>query len=105
MEQVNTAIAVAGATVILLGLISRRVQTMPVTRPLLAMAAGVLAGPELLGWLRPSDWAESKTLLKEMARVTLAIAVIGIAIRTPPENFRRLLRPVAVLLTLGMVAM
>lgn len=105
MEQVNTAIAVAAAAVILLGLVSRRVQTWPVTRPLLAMAAGVAVGPELLGWLQPSDWPDEKMLLREMARVTLAIAVIGIAIRTPPEDFRRLLRPVAVLLTLGMLVM
>ena len=105
MHQVNIAMAVAAATVVLLGLVSRRVQTLPITRPLLAMAAGILAGPLMLGWLRPSEWAQAATLLKEMARVTLAIAVIGIAIRTPPEDFTRLLRPVGVLLTLGMVAM
>ena len=105
MEQVNTAIAVAAATVVLLGLVSRRAQTLPVTRPLLAMTVGVLVGPQLLGWLQPFAWPDDKMLLKEMARVTLAIAVIGIALRTPPEDYRRFLRPVAVLLTLGMVAM
>lgn len=105
MQQLNAAVAIAAGAVVLLGLVSRRTQMLPVSRPLLALAVGVATGPALLGWLRPEDWSSDKVVLREMARVTLAISVIGIAIRTPPEDFRALLRPVAVLLALGMAAM
>lgn len=105
MPQLNTAVALAAATVLFLGLISRRIETAPVSRPLLAMALGILAGPVWLGWLKPEDWGAPEIILREAARFALAISVTGIAIRTPVEDFRALARPWAVLLTLGMAGM
>lgn len=105
MLQLNATVAVAAAIVLFLGLISRRIETAPVSRPLLAMSAGIAAGPIALGWILPQDWGHAETILREAARFALAISVTGIAIRTPRENFSKLARPWAVLLTLGMLAM
>lgn len=105
MHQVNTAIAVAAFVVVVLGLISARTETWPISKPLAALGVGILAGPEVLRWLNPDDWPDAHLILKEAARFTLAISVFGIALRTPRENYRRLMRPVGLLLTLGMAVM
>jgi len=105
MEQVNAAIAVAGATVVALGLFSRAIKGGPLSVPLLALAIGAAAGPQGLGWLASDEWPGQRTILQEAARLTLAISVMGIAIRSPARDLLRLLRPVAVLLTLGMLVM
>jgi sodium/hydrogen antiporter len=105
MHQVNVAVAVAGVVVLLAGMISAREQALPISRPMLAVCIGLAAGPEALHWLVPTDWADSHVILKEAARFALAISVFGIALRTPKGDYGALLRPLAMLLTLGMAVM
>ena len=105
MHQVNIAVAIAGFVCVLAGLASARFQSLPISKPLIALCVGVLVGPEVLQWLDPHGWPHARTILKEAARFTLAISVFGIALRTPMGSYRRLVRPVGVLLTLGMAAM
>jgi NhaP-type Na+/H+ or K+/H+ antiporter len=105
MQAVNTALVLAAAAVVGLGLFSRAIKGGPLSVPLLALGLGVAAGPQLLTWLRPETWPNMHLILKEAARLTLAISVMGIAIRTPLADLFRLARPVAVLLSVGMVAM
>ena len=105
MEQIDIAVAMCAATVVVLGLISGRAQTAPVSRPLLALMVGVASGPAMLGLLRPEEWPQMTGILRETARFALAISVFGIALRTPAPDMRRLIRPVGLLLSLGMLAM
>lgn len=105
MEQLNLAIALCGLIVVAMGLVSSKLQNTPLSAPLIALAAGVAAGPFGLNWLNTHGWTSPEPILKEAARFTLAISVFGVGIRTPPQNFTRLARPVGILLTLGMVAM
>lgn len=104
MHQLNLWVVFAGLVVVLLGLASARLESLPVSRPLLATAVGLLVGP-VAGWFTPADWPDAHAVLQEVARFTLAISVFGIALRTPRQDYRSLLRPVALLLTAGMVAM
>jgi sodium/hydrogen antiporter len=105
MHQLNVTLAVAALAVIVLGMISAKVQQAPLGRPMLALAVGVLAGPEVLAWIRPEQWPDKHLILKEAARFTLAMSVMAIAMRTPIEDLRRFARPLALLLTAGMLAM
>ena len=105
MHQLNLAVAIAAGTVVLLGLVSGRAQRLPLSRPLLALLVGVAAGPAALGLLHPEAWPHHVLILKETARFALAVSVFGIALRTPMRDIRALLRPVGLLLTLGMAAM
>ncbi|WP_175484548.1 cation:proton antiporter [Palleronia marisminoris] len=105
LHQVNTAIALAGFVVVIAGLISDRLGSLPMAKPIIAMTMGIVAGPEVLRWLQPQDWPHSRLILKEAARFTLAISVFGIALRTPKESYRHLLRPLGLLLTVGMLVM
>jgi NhaP-type Na+/H+ or K+/H+ antiporter len=105
MSQLNVTLAITGLAVIGIGLLSSRIDRLPLSGPMLALATGVVTGPLALGWIAPGTWPEAHEVLKEAARLTLAVSVFGIAIRTPLEDFRRVARPVAVLLSLGMLAM
>lgn len=105
MHQVNIAIALAGFVVVLAGLVSARVESLPLSQPFFALCIGIVAGPEVLHWLHPGDWPHAHLILKEAARLAIAISVFGIALRTPKEDYRRLLRPWMLLLTLGMLVM
>ena len=105
MHQVNIAIAIAAFVIVAVGVVSSRVESLPLSKPLVALGVGIAVGPEVLRWLHPPDWPNSHVILKEAARFTLAVSVFDIALRTPKENYRRLLRPVGLLLTLGMMVM
>ena len=104
MSQLNIIVAIAAVAVVLLGLVSTRIDRGPLSVPLLALVVGVVTGEVGLGWIAFESWPRAETILKEAARFTLAISVMGIAMRTPLPSYRRLARPVLTLLTLGMIA-
>lgn len=105
MHDVNVVVAIAAAVVIALGLLSSAIKRSVLSVPLLALLAGVAAGPLGLGWFDPARWPHHHTIVQEAARFTLAISVMGIALRTPVADYRGLLRPTALLLTVGMLGM
>jgi len=105
MQQLHITMALAAAIVVALGLTSKPMQNLPVSRPLLALAAGCAAGPGALHLLRPADWGDPHLILKEAARLTLAMSVMGVALRVPVRDLPRLRRPLLLLLGPGLVLM
>ena len=105
MQQINLAIAICGGVVIALGLMSGAIKRSVLSVPLLALGVGIATGPVGLDLLRWQEWSDPHRILKEAARLTIAISVTGIALRTPASDMRRLIRPVALLLSLGMLGM
>lgn len=107
MEQLNLALTVVGGLVAVLALSAGFIKTrVPfVSEPLLAVLLGVAAGPMLLGWLRPEQWGHSMTLLEQLARASVAMAVMSIALRLPRGFFRQQARSLALLLGVGMLGM
>ncbi|KAA9005584.1 cation:proton antiporter [Histidinibacterium aquaticum] len=105
MQHIHSAIVISGLVVIVLGLLSGPIKRSVLSIPLLATLMGLLAGPEVLGWLNVDAWHRPEEILKQAARFTLAVSVTGIAIRTPTEDLRKLARPVLILLSFGMLAM
>lgn len=103
METLYRSYAVAGVLSVVLVLASRRIRTLPVTEPLVALVVGVLLGPHVLSLLViPTE--SRTTLLLEATRLMLAVSVIGVALRYPVSGLRPILRPVSVLVVLGMPA-
>ena len=86
------------------GLINERLW---ISEPLVCALLGVALGPVGLGLLRvhPGGDPASATVLRETARVTLAIAVIGSAVRLPGPWLRTHWRGLAVTLGPGMLLM
>jgi NhaP-type Na+/H+ or K+/H+ antiporter len=110
MSELNLALALIGATVLVLGFLSEAIERWPLSAPLLATAVGVAIGPAGLGLLDPASWwgeigAGGERFLEQAARLTLAVSLMGVALRLKRDDVARLARPVLVLLGPGMLVM
>lgn len=103
MHDLNLALAISAFVVIALGLLSAAIKRSILSIPLLALAAGIIAGPQVLGWLDPDAWPHRDTYPRTGRPLYAGHQRHGIALRTPVSDFRRLLMPVTLLLTLGML--
>lgn len=105
MEQLNIALAVTGTVVVLVALLSNPIKKSLLQEPTLAVLVGVAAGPYGVAWLDISLWGEENAIIEQAARITLAIGLMGVALRLQRTSVTALLRPVAWLLTLAMLGM
>jgi NhaP-type Na+/H+ or K+/H+ antiporter len=84
LTDLNLALAIVGGLVLLVGLFSAPIKRSLLSVPLIALSAGVLVGPSGLGLLDPAGWSGSEhTILEQAARLTVAISLMGIALRVP----------------------
>ncbi len=104
MTEFNIALALAGGTVLAIGLVSRLLNRSVLSPPLLAFLLGVLVGP-VLGWLEPAAWGDDMRILEEAARLTLGVSLMGIALRLPPRFVFNYGRSLTLLLGVGMPLM
>lgn len=98
-------LVIAAGVVIVVGLTSNALKRSVLQGPMVAMLVGVAAGPHGLGWLDVSSWGDENSILEQTARITLAIGLMGVALRLKKESVVPLLRPVGALLTVGMIGM
>lgn len=107
MTSFNVLLATAAGVVLLLGLVSGLTKrNLPVSEPMLAIAAGFAIGPHGVGWLRLESLGDPHVLLEQVARLTVAIAVVTAAVRLPKGFFTsRLAGGPALALGPGMVLM
>ncbi len=105
MSELNIALAAVGGSVLVLGLLSGLIRRSILSEPLVALLVGVLLGPTILGLLDPAGWGSQETILEQAARLTLAISLMGVALRLPEGEPFRGWRSLAVLLGLVMPLM
>jgi NhaP-type Na+/H+ or K+/H+ antiporter len=105
VEQLNLALAITGAVVLLIALLSNPIKKSLLQEPTIAVAVGIAVGPYGLALLDLGKWGDEDTIVEQAARITLAIGLMGVALRLKKKSVRALLRPVAWLLTLGMLGM
>ncbi len=105
MEQLNIVLVAVGGLVLLLGLLSGLVRRSVLSEPLLALLVGVLLGPRVLALLDLADWGKQELILEQAARLTLAIGLMGVALRLPKGDPIRRWRSLVVLLGLVMPLM
>jgi len=103
--ELNIALAAVGTLVLFLGLFSSPIRQSLLSEPLIALLVGVLLGPNAFGLLDPAGWGKQKTILEQAARLTLAIGLMGVALRLPDRFIFRNWRSLAVLLGLVMPMM
>ena len=84
MHQIDTTVALAAGLALVMALSAYGVRRHWVNEPVLALALGVLAGPEVLDWVELARFGEEPKILEVTARYTLAIAlvVVGLELRT-----------------------
>lgn len=105
VDQLNLVIVVAAGVVIVVGLVSDALKRSLLQEPMVAVVVGLAAGPYALNLLDLAEWGDENRILEQAARITLAIGLMGVALRLKKESVGPLLRPVGVLLTIGMLAM
>jgi NhaP-type Na+/H+ or K+/H+ antiporter len=103
----NLALVIVGTTVLLLGILSNYIERSLLSKPLLALIIGVVIG----FWFNSPDIltsqlaAQYKIFIEELARITLAIGLMGIALRLPRKSLLNFWRPNATLLGPVMILM
>lgn len=105
MEALNIALLVIGALVLVVGLFSEPLKRSLLSVPMVGLLAGILLGPPVTGMLDPARWGDQATILEQAARLTVAISLMGIALRIPKKYFLERWRSLAVLLGPVMVLM
>ncbi len=106
MSDLNVALAIVGGLLLMLGLFTNLIKrTVFVSEPLLTLLAGVLIGPAVLGVLDLASFGDRQEILEEAARLTLGVALMGVALRLPVGYLVRSWRTLAVLLGLVMPLM
>ncbi|MEW5424317.1 cation:proton antiporter [Amorphus sp. 3PC139-8] len=103
----NAALAVSAGTVFVLGIVAGYVKSrLWVSETTICLALGILIGPSAWRLIDLADLPVDRfTLLKEVARVTLAIAVMGAALRLPTRYELNRLRDLVVALAIGLPLM
>lgn len=107
MDELNLLVTAIGAIVLFLGLVSDYFRRNWWTSdPLTALLLGVILGPAVLGLVNPNAWGLPKEhLLEQTARFTMAIGLMGVALRLPQHYFFKHWKPLALLLGLVMPLM
>ena len=107
MIEFNSALALAGGTVLVLGLFAGYVKNrLWVSETTICLLVGIVVGPAVSGLVDPSHLSiEPHVLLLEVARLTLGIAVMGAALRLPTDYLRGHLWPLFLSLGPGLLLM
>lgn len=105
MSTLNIALLTVGGLVLLVGLFSKPIKRSLLSPPIIALFLGVLLGPAVLGILDLANWGSQETILEQAARLTIAISLMGIALRIPSGYPLSRWRSLAVMLGPVMVLM
>jgi sodium/hydrogen antiporter len=97
-------LAIGGVLAVAVAAGSRRMDELPFTETALALVVGVLLGPRVLGVLELAD-GEASDVLNLVARLTLAVALMAIALRYPLGEILERRRSVLWLLALVLPGM
>lgn len=105
MQQLNLSLAIIGLTAVLVALLSNLIKRSPLSEPLFAVLVGIAVGPYAAGLVDLAKWGEPMVILEQAARLTIAISIMGIALRLERKSLHVLLKPVGWVLTAGMIGM
>ncbi|MFH0241292.1 cation:proton antiporter [Streptomyces sp. HK10] len=104
-DMLDKLLTVTAALALVVAVLSARIQRAPLSGPLLALLAGIVLGPEVLGVLDLPTVVEGHKELHEASRLLLAVSVMAIALRYPFHDVRSRAKPLTVLLLAAMLGM
>ncbi|WP_207462379.1 sodium:proton antiporter [Azospirillum sp. SYSU D00513] len=105
MNEFNALVAALGGVILCLGLGSKWLAGSPFPPTLVALAVGVVLGPEMFGLIDLKKLGQESSILEKAARLTIGIGLVGVALRIPRSYPRRNWREMLVLIGLGMPLM
>lgn len=103
--EFHVVVLLIGALVLGLGVTADGLKRIWLTAPLLAVAIGVVVGPEVTGLIELEWLGEPRKVLKDLAELTLAVALTATALQISRNDLRENLGRAGALLLLGMVGM
>ncbi len=98
-------LAAVGVLGMAVATLSAKMRSLPISEPLLGLAAGIVLGPQVTGVLSMSPLTVEQSVLHEGSRVLLAISVMAVALRYPFGEIRRHGRSLLVLLLIVLPVM
>lgn len=101
--MLGIALAATGALGMLVAALSGRIRQLPLSEPLLGLAAGILLAAT--GILDLPAVTDRTTALHDASRILLAISVMAVALRYPFHQVRALAWPALLLVLAGMLGM
>ena len=105
MSEFDLILTLLGGMVLLLGVASRPLSASPLPPTLVALGVGILIGPHGLGLLDLGTLGDEALIRERLARLTLAVGLVGVALRVPRAYPRRHLRDLSLLVGAGMLMM
>ncbi len=103
--ELNLALVIVGASVLVLALFSAILKRLFLSSVLLALALGIALGPRGFALIDPQQIESSRRGLEELARVTLAMSLMGAGLQVTRTDVRANLGRSACLLSAGMIGM
>lgn len=99
MNDPNVILVVIMGAILLSGLISALIKdSFFPSIPILMLILGIVIGPQGLGLIDLGPLSEQYTIIDEVCRITLAISLIGVALRIPRQFIPKKWKPIAVIL-------
>ncbi len=90
LDKIHLYLLIFGLLVVVVGIFSRNIKDKwLVSVPLIALLTGILSGPQGVKLLNPGGWEENAELMLEASRFTLAISLMGVALRLPKEFLKK----------------
>lgn len=106
MDTVYLTYAILGACVLVLALGAGPIKKfLWISEPLFILLVGIAVGPIGVGLLDSQQFGNPNKVLEELARLTLAMSLMGVALRLPNTWIRERWRALTVILLLGMPLM
>lgn len=103
--ELDIVLAAVGVLGMAVATLSAKMRSLPISEPLLGLAAGIVLGPQVTGVLSMSPLTVEQSVLHEGSRVLLAISVMAVALRYPFGEIRRHGRSLLVLLLIVLPVM
>ncbi|MFW6094202.1 MAG: cation:proton antiporter [Pseudomonadota bacterium] len=105
MHDFNLALLVVAGSALVLGLLSKPLKSFGLPDSVTLLALGVALGPQGLEVFDPASWRGDMAILEQVARLAVAVGLMGVALRLPRWYVVRRRRALAVVLGVGMVFM
>ncbi|UUP16472.1 hypothetical protein [Nitratireductor thuwali] len=69
MPQLNLSLAIAGALIIAISLVSQKMKHYPVSEPMVAVTLGIVVGPVALDVIDLRTWGDRHAIIEQVARI------------------------------------